>query len=82
MTRDWMTVILLTEAGGDGFGREVQRMVLFLYAEDGLFASTRTEWAQEAFDVLVGLFDRVGLRTNIGVRVFTRSACQCIQTEE
>ena len=35
------------------------------YDEDGVVASTDPGWLQSAFDFLTGLFDRVGLRTNI-----------------
>ena len=37
----------------------------FFYADDGLVASTDPVWLQLAFDFLTGLFDRVGLRTNV-----------------
>ena len=33
--------------------------------ENGMVASTNPVWLQTAFDTLMGLFDRVGLRTNI-----------------
>ena len=37
----------------------------FFYVEDGVVASTDPGWIQLAFDMLTGLFDRVGLRTNV-----------------
>ena len=40
----------------------------------GLVASTQPESLQRAFDVLTGLFDRVGLRTNTNKTV--SMACQ------
>ena len=36
------------------------------YADDGLLAGRQNKWVQDAFDVLIGLFERVGLRTNTG----------------
>ena len=36
-----------------------------LYASDGVVASTDLGWPQSTFGFLTGLFDRVGLRTNI-----------------
>ena len=46
-------------------GREVQIRASFFYVDNGLIASTRPEWLQGAFDTLTGLFDQVGLQTNI-----------------
>ena len=34
-------------------------------SEDGVIASTDPGWLQLVFDFLTGLFDRVGLRTNV-----------------
>ena len=39
--------------------------VAFFYEEYGMVASTEPGWIQLAFDMLTGLFERVGLRTNI-----------------
>ena len=33
--------------------------------DDGLVASTNPGWMQYVFDTLIGIFDRVGLWTNI-----------------
>ncbi|KAL7427260.1 hypothetical protein ACHAXH_000579 [Discostella pseudostelligera] len=38
-------------------------MVAF-YADDGVLSARCPEWLQESFTTLVGLFERVGLRTN------------------
>ena len=37
----------------------------FFYADDGVVAPTDPGWLQSAFDFLTGLFDRVGLQTNV-----------------
>ena len=39
------------------------------YAEEGMVASSYPAWLQGAFNALVGLFDRVGLQTNVGKTV-------------
>ena len=44
-------------------------MASFFYDDDGLIACTRPEWLQGVFDVLTGLFDQVGLLTNLGKKV-------------
>ena len=35
------------------------------YADDGMIASSNPQWLQWAFTQIVGLFDRVGLNTNM-----------------
>ena len=35
------------------------------YADNGVVASTDPGWLQSEFDLMMGLFDRVGLQTNI-----------------
>ena len=47
------------------FNHAVQSMASFLYMYDSLLASTRPEWMQCVFNVLTGLFDRVGLKKNV-----------------
>ena len=36
------------------------------YADDSMISSLDPVWLQGAFNALVGLFDRVGLQTNVG----------------
>ena len=43
---------------------DVRRLIACFYADDGLIVARNPEDLQIAFDVLTGLFDRVGLRTN------------------
>ena len=49
----------------DGVGKGVQCLASLFYADDSLFASPRLARIQAALDVLMGIFDRVGLQTNI-----------------
>ena len=37
----------------------------FLYDDNGILASTNPGWIQSAFDTLMGICDRLGLRTNV-----------------
>ena len=37
----------------------------FFYAYNGMYASTDPGWIQLVFDTLSGLFNRVGLQTNV-----------------
>ena len=49
-------------AGTGGLGLTIIDLAAYFYANDGIMASTQTERLHRAFDVLTGLFDRVGLR--------------------
>ena len=53
------------EAGLDGFGRAVQWMVAFFYSNNDLLTSPMLDRLQVALCVFTGLFDRVGLQTNV-----------------
>ena len=60
----WVTMV----GGGtvpDGFGRVVQQLPGFFYANNGLLDSPRTARLQAALDFLTRLFDMVGIYTNI-----------------
>lgn len=39
------------------------------FTDNGLIASTDPDWLQGAFETLIGLFNRMGLRTNVGKTV-------------
>ena len=52
----------------------VGELLVYLYTDNGLVASTQLERLQREFDVLTGLFNRVGLSTN--TRKTVRMLCQ------
>ena len=56
------------EARGE-MGQEVRHQAELFYADDGMVVSSDPAWLQGAFTALIGLFERVGLRTNIGKTV-------------
>ena len=43
---------------------DIRNLVTCFYADDRLVAARGADTLQKAFDILTGLFDRVGLRTN------------------
>ena len=47
-------------------GKERRHQAALFYADNGMVASSDPHWLQGAFNTLVGLFDKVGLRTNFG----------------
>ena len=46
-------------------GQEGRNQNDLFYADDGMVASSDPQWLQGDFSTLVGLFDRVGLRTKV-----------------
>ena len=61
----WFTLVEGEEVGLDGFGRAVQWLVAFFYADDGHLSLTGPSHIQAALYVLTGLFIRVVLHTNV-----------------
>ena len=47
-----------------GLGDRVAEILVAFYVDDGLIASRDPVWLQESFDVLIGLFEQIGLFTN------------------
>ena len=58
-------VIAEAESQGE-LGKEGRHQAALFYADNGMVASYDPRWLQGAFNTLVGLFDRVGLRKNFG----------------
>ena len=61
IVREWGRV--LHEDHGMGL-EDVRRLMACFYEDGGLIVACMPEDLQIVFDVLTGLFDRVGLRTN------------------
>ena len=49
-----------------GGGGEGKHQASLFYADDGMVASSEPRWLQWEFDTLFSLYDRLGLRTNVG----------------
>ena len=65
VVRHWVTGIIAdTEARGN-LGQEGRHQAVLFYTDDGMVALSEPRWLQGAFNTLVGMFDRVGLRKNI-----------------
>ena len=69
MVRHWISLEEGGAVGQDGWVREVKHCSAFLYADDGLVASTDLVWLKGAFDTLTRLFDMVELQENVGKTV-------------
>jgi hypothetical protein len=64
VVREWLRQSLGEEAARHGLGDLVKTIMVAFYADDGVLSARCPEWLQESFTTLVGLFERVGLRTN------------------
>ena len=65
VVQHWVTVVVEGAEEQGERGQESRKQAAPFYAEDGMVASLDPRWIQGAFNTLVGLFDRVGLQTNI-----------------
>ena len=72
--RHWVAVVDPTKYGTEGLGLPIQDLEAYFYANNVLVVLTHPERLQRAFNVLTGLFDRVGLRKN--TRKTVSMACQ------
>ena len=65
VVRHWVTLALAkAKKRGKRWNKDRHQAALF-YTEDGMVALSNPCWLQWAFDTLVSLFERVGLRTNV-----------------
>jgi hypothetical protein len=85
VVREWLCQTLDEDAARDGTGDQVAEMLVVFYVNDGLIASRDPVWLQELFDILIGLFERIGLFTNASktkVMVCTLGQIREAYTEE
>ena len=61
--RHWVLMVVVTEGtvelGREGYGQELQWMVEYFYAKNGLLVSPWSNRLQWDFDILLKMFDRV-----------------------
>ena len=61
----WVTVMIAGAEEQGERGQEGRHQSDLFYADGGMVAFSDPRWLQGEFNTLVGLFDRVGLRTNL-----------------
>ena len=66
VVRHWVTVMVEGAGERGECGKEGRHQNALFYTEDGMVVLSDPQWIQSAFRNMVGLFDRVGLRTNVG----------------
>ncbi len=64
VVREWLCQTLDKDAVQDGIDDQVAEMLVAFYVDDGLIASRDPVWLQELFNILIGLFEQIGLFTN------------------
>ena len=69
VVRNWVNGIVEEVEARGKTGRESRHQATLFYADNGMVISSDPAWLQGAFIALVGLFDRVGLMTNVGKTV-------------
>lgn len=52
--------------GDDGLENLVREHLALFYADDGLIGGPDPEWVQTAFSLMIRLFERIRLKTNLG----------------
>jgi hypothetical protein len=52
------------DAAQDGIGMQVAEILVAFYVNGGLLASRDPVWLQESFNILIRLFEQIGLFTN------------------
>ena len=62
---NWVTVVIAGAEERGKRGKEGRHQATLFYADDGMVALSDPCWLQGEFNTLVGLFDRVDLRTNV-----------------
>ena len=64
IVREWMRQVVGDEAASEGLKDAIRILLAIFYADDGYIASRSKQQLQDALEILVDLFERVGLRTN------------------
>ena len=66
VVRHWVAVMAKGADKRSGYVQEVRHKNSLFYEDDGMVASSYPRWLQGALSTPAGMFDRVGLKTNVG----------------
>ena len=69
VVRHWVTLAVEEAEKRGERGQEGRHQAALFYEDDSMVASSDPHWIQWAFNTLVGLFDHVGLHTNVSKTV-------------
>jgi hypothetical protein len=62
--REWLWQVLGEGVAQDGVGNLVRNQCIAFFVDNGLVAARCPEWLQSSFDILITLFEQIGLWTN------------------
>jgi hypothetical protein len=65
VVREWLHQAIGDNAMRKGIGDDVANWLVAFYIDNGLVASRDPVWLQSSFDILVSLFERIQLYTNV-----------------
>ena len=65
VVREWLRQALGEEAAKNGVAEMARTFIVLFYVDDGYIASRDPVFLQTCLDILVGIFERVGLFTNV-----------------
>ena len=82
VVRHWASMALDEAETRGERGNKGRHQAALFYADDGMVALSEPHWLQWDFDTLLSLFERVGLRTNVGKTVsMVCRPCQAAGTQ-
>ena len=62
--REWLRQVLGEDVAQDGVEKLVRNQCITFFVDDGLVAARCPEWLQSSFNILITLFEWIGLLTN------------------
>ena len=69
VVQHWVAVMVESAENWSGSRQEGRNQNSLLYADDGMVATLDPQWLQGDFSTLEGIFDRLGLKTNVRKKV-------------
>jgi len=64
VVREWLRQVLGEDVARGGVGNLVRNQCIAFFVNDGLVAARCPEWLQTSFNILIILFEQIGLRMN------------------
>ena len=82
VVQHWVTVVIAGAEDWGERGQEGRHQDALFYAEDVMVESSDPRWIHGAFNILVGMFYRVVLRTNVSKTVrMVCCPCQAVENQ-
>jgi hypothetical protein len=82
--REWLHQVMGDKVTQEGVGDVVCNQCIAFFVDEGLVSTRCPEWLQSSFDILIKLFERIGLLANADkakVMICTPGKIQNAQTE-